>query len=97
MHDVVQMEIVPLAQRFSLSPEEASALTGIGTTRIREAISSGALEARKHGTRTIILPDDLKVWLKAMPLAVEQRTAPDDGQRRSSANAGDNRAAGADA
>jgi excisionase family DNA binding protein len=73
MHDVVQKEMVPLADRFSLSPEEASALTGIGTTRIREAISSGALEAHKHGTRTIILPDDLKAWLKAMPKAGEQK------------------------
>jgi excisionase family DNA binding protein len=73
MHDVVQKEMVPLADRFSLSPEEASALTGIGTTRIREAIGSGALEAHKHGTRTIILPDDLKAWLKAMPKAGEQK------------------------
>ena len=60
---------VPLGERFSLSPEEASALTGIGLTSIREAIAKGELAAHKQGTRTIILPDDLKVWLKALPKA----------------------------
>ncbi|WP_456851897.1 helix-turn-helix domain-containing protein [Bradyrhizobium sp. USDA 4501] len=65
---------MPLADRLSLSPEEASALSGIGLTRIREAVASGALEAHKHGIRTIILPDDLKAWLKAMPLASEQKS-----------------------
>jgi len=42
-------------------------LTGIGLTSIREAISSGDLKAKKHGRRTIILPDDLRVWLKMLP------------------------------
>ena len=50
------------------SPEEAGALTGIGLTSIRQAAASGALKARKHGTRTIILRDDLKEWLQAMPV-----------------------------
>ena len=63
---------VPLAERLSLSPEEASALTGIGLTSIREAISSGALKAKKHGRRTVILPDDLKMWLKGLPDAGRQ-------------------------
>jgi Helix-turn-helix domain len=51
----------------SLSSEEASALTGIGLTAIRRAASSGALDTRKHGKRIIILPDDLKAWLKSPP------------------------------
>jgi excisionase family DNA binding protein len=59
--------VVPLTDRLSLSPEEASALTRIGVTSIRVAVASGALVAHKHGTRTIILPDDLKTWLSAMP------------------------------
>jgi excisionase family DNA binding protein len=62
-----QKERVPLAERLSLSPEEASALTGIGLTAIREAVASGDLGAHKHGRRTIIMPDDLKTWLKALP------------------------------
>jgi hypothetical protein len=61
-----------LSERLSVSPEEASALTGIGLTSIRGAISSGDLKAKKHGRRTIILPDDLKVWLSALPDASRQ-------------------------
>jgi excisionase family DNA binding protein len=71
-------KVVPLADRLSLSPEEASALTGIGTTRIREAVDDCMLKAHKHGTRTIILPDDLKAWLKAMPLAGKMADAVQD-------------------
>jgi hypothetical protein len=41
--------------------------TGIGLTSIRQAAASGALDARKHGKRKIILQDDLKAWLKALP------------------------------
>jgi excisionase family DNA binding protein len=60
---------VPLSEKFSLSPVEASALTGIGMTRIREAIHNGSLVAHKHGTRLLILPDDVRAWLKALPKA----------------------------
>ena len=64
MNEFGQKGKVPLSERISVSPDEASALTGIGLTSIREAISSGGLKAKKHGRRTIILPDDLRVWLK---------------------------------
>jgi excisionase family DNA binding protein len=67
MNEFGQKGKVPLSERLSVSPEEASALTGIGLTSIREAISSGDLKAKKHGRRTIILPDDLRVWLKTLP------------------------------
>jgi excisionase family DNA binding protein len=67
MNEFGQKGVVPLAERLSLSPEEASALTGIGLTSIRQAAANGALKARKHGTRTIILRDDLKEWIQAMP------------------------------
>ena len=63
---------VPLADRLSLSPEQTSALTGIGISRIREAIRGGALDAHRNGASIVILPDDIKVWLKALP-AVEPR------------------------
>jgi len=62
-----QKDVVPLAQRFSLSPEEASALTGIGLTSVREAISGGSLKAKKHGRRVVILPNDIKEWLHSLP------------------------------
>ena len=69
MHEFGKKERVPLPERLSLSPLEASALTGIGMTSIRQAINEGALSAHKHGRRTVILPDDLKAWLKALPYA----------------------------
>lgn len=59
---------VPLKDRLSLSPEEASALTGIGLTSIKNATYSGSLVARKHGKKTVILPKDLMAWLEALPM-----------------------------
>ena len=67
MNEFGQKGKVPLSERLSVSPEEASALTGIGLTSICEAISRGDLKAKKHGRRTIVLPDDLRVWLKSLP------------------------------
>jgi excisionase family DNA binding protein len=55
--------------------EEASALTGIGLTSIREAISSGDLKAKKHGRRTIIMADDLRVWLPDAGKPIEESPA----------------------
>jgi hypothetical protein len=66
MNEFGQKGKVPLSERLSVSPEKASALTGIGLS-IREAISGGALKAKKHGRRTIILPDDLRGWLTTLP------------------------------
>ena len=60
-------ERVPLADKLALSPEQASELSGIGLTRIREAIADRTLIAHKHGSRTIVLPDDLKAWLRSLP------------------------------
>jgi excisionase family DNA binding protein len=62
-----QKGVVPLAERLSMSPEEASALTGFGLTTIRQAISDEELIGRKKGTRVIVLQDDLKTWLKSLP------------------------------
>jgi hypothetical protein len=58
---------VPLADRLALSPEQTSALTGIGKSRVREAIKDGALVAHRNGASIVILPDDIRMWLKALP------------------------------
>lgn len=65
---------VPLKDRLSWSPEEASALTGIGLTSIKLATYSGALVARKLGRNTVILPKDLKAWLEALPMIDKNTT-----------------------
>jgi excisionase family DNA binding protein len=77
MNEFGQKGVVPLSERLSLSPEEASALTGIGLTSIRQAAASGELVARKRGTRTIILQDDLKAWLKSFPI-IDKKTTNGD-------------------
>lgn len=68
---------VPLAERLSVSPEQASALTGIGISRVREAIKSGALDAHRNGASIVILQDDIKVWLKALPAVEQRKDRPD--------------------
>jgi excisionase family DNA binding protein len=69
--------LVPLADRLSVSPEQASALTGIGISRIREAIRDGALGAHRNGASIVILPDDIKVWLRALPPVETKKDSPD--------------------
>ena len=56
-------------QREGLSISEASAVAGIGRTKIYEAIASGDLIARKFGKRRIVLRDDLRAFLAALPTA----------------------------
>jgi excisionase family DNA binding protein len=46
-------------QKLSLSVEEAAEATGIGRSKLYEAMRDGLLQARKFGRRTIILRDAL--------------------------------------
>jgi len=39
----------------------------MGATKAYEEIKAGRLVARKVGRRTIILDEDLKAWLDALP------------------------------
>jgi excisionase family DNA binding protein len=59
----------PAIQREGLSIAEASAAAGIGRTKLYEAIADGRLMARKLGKRTLILRDDLRQFLAALPPA----------------------------
>ena len=49
--------------QLSFSIEEVRTATGIGRTKIYEAIGKGNLKARKFGKRTIVLKDDLDAFL----------------------------------
>jgi len=53
----------------ALSIAEASNVSGLGRTKIYEAIGAGSLKARKCGKRTLILPDDLREFLTNLPQA----------------------------
>jgi excisionase family DNA binding protein len=53
----------PLAHTIA----EACARSGIGRTAIYELINTGQLPARKRGRHTLILADDLRQCLQALP------------------------------
>jgi hypothetical protein len=54
-------------RKLALSIADAVRLSGIGRTVIFAEIRRGRLVARKCGRRTVILSDDLTLWLRALP------------------------------
>lgn len=52
--------------QLSFNIEQTCQLTGLGRTRLYEAISTGHLPAKKFGKRTIILKDDLYNFLNSL-------------------------------
>jgi excisionase family DNA binding protein len=54
---------------FAISIMEASKRVGIGRSSIYEAIGRGEIKIRKCGRRSLILVDDLKAWVSALPAA----------------------------
>jgi hypothetical protein len=54
-------------QAEGLTLGEASVVSGIGRTKLYEAIANGHLIARKCGSRTIVLKGDLLRFLTSLP------------------------------
>jgi excisionase family DNA binding protein len=52
---------------IAYSIAEACALTSAGKTALYQAIKRGALRAVKRGRRTLILDQDLRRWIEALP------------------------------
>jgi excisionase family DNA binding protein len=52
--------------KISLTIEEVCAATGLGRTKIYEAIGAGALPAKKWGKRTLVLKSDLEAFLSSL-------------------------------
>jgi excisionase family DNA binding protein len=59
---------------LALTINEACEAARAGRTRIYEAISDGKLRARKNGRRTVILADDLRMWMENLP-AIQPKAA----------------------
>jgi len=57
-------------EKHGLTIYEACTSSGIGKTKLYEAINSGKLKAHKAGRRTLILSDDLRDYLSSLPLRV---------------------------
>jgi excisionase family DNA binding protein len=66
---------------LAVSIEKAAELSGIGRTRLYDAIKRGSLRARKDGRRTIILLDDLNLFLAALPDAGDSPSSAPEDQR----------------
>ena len=72
---------------LAMSVKEAARVSGIGRSKVYIAIADGSLKAHHHGRRTIILREDLIVWLRTLdrwaPVAVRlgyiKPTTPKDG------------------
>ena len=60
---------------LAISIVEAARRSGVGRSSIYEAIGRGDLKIRKHGRRSLVLVDDLKAWVSAMPEAKSSKTA----------------------
>jgi excisionase family DNA binding protein len=54
-------------EAIGLSVVEAARAAGVGRSTLYGALAKGELQARKLGTRTIILEADLRVWLASLP------------------------------
>ncbi len=55
---------------LATSIDEAARVSGIGRSKLYEAIAAGNLKARKFGRKTLILTEDLNAFLRALPRAL---------------------------
>jgi excisionase family DNA binding protein len=60
---------------LAISIIEAAKRAGVGRSSIYEAIGRGDLKIRKNGRRSLVLVDDLKAWVSAMPEAKPSKLA----------------------
>jgi len=54
-------------QKMAYSIPEAAEATSFGRTLLYDDIAAGRLKAKKRGTRTYILADELRRYLDSMP------------------------------
>lgn len=62
---------IPIAKLAYTIPEVCAA-TGLGRTSVYDEINAGRLRAKKRGSTTIILADDLAGYLRALPDFMEE-------------------------
>ena len=54
---------------IAISIVEAAKRAGVSRSSIYQAIGRGELKIRKNGRRSLILVDELKEWVAALPVA----------------------------
>ena len=81
--------------RVAVSVANATHMSGLGRTKLYEALSAGALSSVKIGSRRLILVDDLRDWLASQRHARTPRGSSTP-RSRSPASAGKARCASAE-
>jgi excisionase family DNA binding protein len=71
---------------MALSINDACVAAGVGRNTLYTAITSGALRARKLGTKTLILTADPRLWLESLPDYSPETARPQRGKRPSVAS-----------
>ena len=61
------MNTATASHPLAYTVEDFAALTGLGRTRLYEAIKNRQLLARKYGKRTVILAEDGRAFLASLP------------------------------
>jgi excisionase family DNA binding protein len=62
--------------RISLSLAEVCGPTGIGMTKIRQAIDAEMLPARRLGKKIVVRRPDVDEFLKKLPSGLSKKSAP---------------------
>jgi excisionase family DNA binding protein len=57
---------------ITYDPESAEKATGRPKSRIRRAIKNGELVARRDGRRLLIEAEELRRWIRSLPLAASR-------------------------
>jgi excisionase family DNA binding protein len=52
--------------------DTAEEVTGRTKPRIRKAIKDGELAARRDGRRLLVEPEELRRWVRSLPLAIRK-------------------------
>lgn len=68
---------LPAEQRLAASPAEIAGMVGLSVDAIREAISSGALRAHRHGRRILVPVDAARTWIGTLPSAAGTQREPE--------------------
>ena len=61
--------------RIAVTVANATAIAGIGRTKLYEEIRAGKLRTRKAGRLTLILVEDLEAYVRALPFGNSQEAA----------------------
>jgi excisionase family DNA binding protein len=69
MHRQKSDRHVELEAKLALTVDEFAILTGLGRSKLYEAMRDGLLQARKFGRRTVILKEEGERFLSALPKA----------------------------